>query len=265
MIWLAVLAGLYLAVVVLLTLLQDRIVFPIAGRGERPLDPGSPVRTFTLQREGGHGFRVAEYAPAQPAAVLLFFVGNGEDLRSGARWCEELAAYGLRVVVPEYPGYGGSEGQPSVDTFHAAAAAAADYAAAAAKAASVPLFAGGSSLGSFCACWVAARYPVQKLLLRAPPTSLAAAAGARFPWLPVRLLLRHRFDNLAETSAVHCAVLIVHGEADRVVPCAQGRALAAAFAPPARLLVVPGFGHDDLPLAATGPLGAEVSAFLAGR
>jgi pimeloyl-ACP methyl ester carboxylesterase len=262
MIWFAVLACAYVLLVLLVALLQDRLVFPAAGRGPWPLDPDPARREFRLATAEGSSFRVVEAAAAAPRAVLVFFVGNGEDLRSAAAWCTLLAGYGLHAVAPEYPGYGGSDGAPSEASLYAAATATAAYARTVAERLRVPLFAGGSSLGSFCATWVAGREPVQKLVLRAPPTTLVAAAQQRFPWLPVRLFLRHRFDNLANSRGVHCPVLIAVGSADRTAPPAMATELAAAFVPPARLVIVPGFGHDDLTLAAEGPLGAELAAFL---
>jgi uncharacterized protein len=91
------------------------------------------------------------------------------------------------------------------------------------------------------------------------------AAQQRFWWLPVGVLLRHRFDSLAIAPQVHCPVLIVHGDCDEIVPLALGQHLCAAFAGPAELIVVPGAGHNDLSLGMHGPVGGRVGAFLLAR
>lgn len=257
-------AAVYAVVVLFVWLQQDRLVFAGAGRGDRPLDAYG-VRQVQLTGPAGRSFRAAECVPKDPQALVLFFVGNGEDLRSAGRQAEELAAHGVAVIAPEYPGYGRSEGSPSVDALLGTAEAAADHAEARARELGVPLVVGGSSLGTFCAVHLAAAGRATRLLLRAPPTTMADAAQNRYWWLPVRLLLRHRFDNLTPAARVHCPVLVVHGDADDIVPLALGERLRAAFAGPAELLVVPGAGHNDLSLGVHGPVGERIGTFLRGR
>jgi len=257
----AVVAAAYAVVVLLLWWQQDRLVFPAAGRPDRPIDvPGA--RTFTLPGLDGVPFRAVECAAREPRAVLVFFVGNGEDLCSAARQAAQLAAYGLCVIAPEYPGYGASAGTPGVGSLFAAADAAAAFAEQRARELGVPFLAGGSSLGTFCAVHTAAQGRASRLLLRAPPTSMVETASRRFWWLPVALLLRHRFDSVGPAAAVRCPVLIVHGDRDEVVPLALGERLRAEFAGPTELIVVPGAGHNDLSLDRDGPVGARVLAFL---
>jgi pimeloyl-ACP methyl ester carboxylesterase len=180
------------------------------------------------------------------------------------RWysAAELAQYGLEAFAVEHPGYGASAGEPSVDSLLANALAAVTHARARAQQLGVPLVVVGSSLGSFCAMHAAAAGGVDKLVLRAPPTRLADAAGAAYPWLPVKLLLAHRFDNLAPAAKVACPVLVLHGDDDSIVPQAMGRELAAAL-PHATFVPIPGRGHNDLELEPTGAAGSALRAFLA--
>lgn len=253
----------YALVLALLWWQQDRLVFPGAGQGERPIDvPGARVQE--LVRDGGAKFRVVELVPERPVALALCFVGNGEDLRSGARHADELAAHGLAALAVEYPGYGGSEGAPGVAALLATAEAAARHADRRARELGVPLVIVGSSLGTFCAVHVAAAGLGERMLLRAPPTTLVAAAKARFWWLPVELLLRHQFDSLSRAAAVQCPVLVLHGDRDGIVPDRLGRQLCEAFAGQAQFVIVPGAGHNNLPLGPGGALGARIGAFLRG-
>lgn len=265
LLWVGVPLAIYAGVVLLVWAFQERLIFVGAGFGRGARVPSIPgVRIAELPGADG-AFRVAIGGPrAAPRGVLAFFVGNGEDLRSGAWHAGELAAYGLEVWVPEYPGYGDSQGSPSRDSLLAAAAVLVAHAEKRADELGVPLLAGGSSLGSFCAMHVAARAPVERLLLRAPPTTLVDAARKHYPWLPVGWFLRHRFDNLAEARSVHCPVLVIHGERDRVVPVAMGRALANALGERARFVPAPGYGHNDLPLSREGPFGTLLAEFLTG-
>lgn len=244
-------------------MMQDPLVFPGAGRGDRGVPPTSPPATLGWIGPPERRTRVATIAPERPTAVALYLGGNGEDLYAAVLSAASLAHHGWLGIAAEYPGYGGSPGRPTVAGLLATAVDAAAFARQRAAAAGLPLVVVGSSLGSFGAVHVAAAGAADRLVLRAPPTSLAAVAQRQFWWLPVGWLLRHRFDNLAAAGAVRCPVLVVHGEADTIVPAALGRELAAAL-PGARFVVVPGCGHNDLDLGPDGPVGAALRAFVAG-
>lgn len=244
-------------------LVQDRLVFPAAGRPPRPLDVAG-VHERRLTGLDGAMFRIAELLPPAPQAVVALFVGNGEDLTSAARRAAEIAGHGVAVVTAEYPGYGGSEGRPGVASLLQVADATAAHARRLAGAHAVPFVVAGSSLGTFCALHVAAGGTASRCLLLAPPTTLADAATGRFWWAPVGLLLRHRFDNVAIAPRVRCPVLIVHGDRDRIVPLALGERLRALLGGPAELIVVAGAGHNDLAVGVQAAVGARVGSFLRG-
>jgi len=254
----------YVVIVVAVYLQQDLLVFPGAGRGVRPLDVAG-VTTGELQGLDDQPFRIVEIVPDRPRAVVVHFVGNGEDLCSAARNAAALSQFGVAVVSPEYPGYGGSRGRPSVATLLRTAEVTTAYAAAMADKLAVPLIASGMSLGTFSAVHTAAQGRVTKLLLRAPATSIADVAARQFWWLPVRLLLRHAFDNTEVAKDVKCPVLVFHGDADEVIPMAIGKEIAGKFAGPTEFVVVPGARHNDLWLDPASAMGQRFAAFLAAK
>jgi alpha-beta hydrolase superfamily lysophospholipase len=140
---------LYAGLCLVLYLMQDRMMFPMAGIGRGQTLPevrGVEIEWLTL--EGGTRVRMAVARRGQPKAWVVFFCGNGQDLRSGVHWAEVWRAYGNATVVPEYPGYGDSEGTPSTQSLDRMARAAGDFARAAAARDGVPLIVAGASLGS---------------------------------------------------------------------------------------------------------------------
>lgn len=268
--WLLMLAAVYAVLVLAVFFFQGRLIFVGAGwgRGEPlPRLQGVSIERLPLPTDRAGSFRIAWSHPQEepPRGVMLYFLGNGEDLRSGVRWAAQWAEYGLHALVVEYPGYGESDGVVGAVSILAAAEVAAAEAAARAQEKGLPLFAGGSSLGTFSAVHVAARdASIEGLVLSAPPTSMVAMARRSFPWLPVALLLRHRFDNLALAPRVQCRVLVIHGDRDRVVPQEMGRALTESFAGSAEFVDAEHFGHM-IQLDRGGAFGARVHAFLFGR
>ncbi|MEQ1634417.1 MAG: alpha/beta hydrolase, partial [Planctomycetota bacterium] len=249
--------------VLLLALQQDALVFPGSGRGDRGIGFLPRVRAHELQRQPGVPFRIAIATPDGVAThVALMFCGNGEDLFSGAHVAFEWTGYGAEAIAVEHPGYGTSEGPPSVEALFGAADIALEFARARADELSLPLVAVGTSLGTFCAMHVAATGKCDRLVLRAPPSSLLAAAKVRFWWLPVSWFLKHRFDNLVLAPQIRCRALVIHGDRDRIVPLEQGRLVQETMAGESELLVVKGGGHSDVSFAPDGENGARVRAFL---
>jgi pimeloyl-ACP methyl ester carboxylesterase len=257
---------LYLLLVTLLWVVQDRLIFPGAtwGRGEPlPFAPGVTVERLPLPGKDAT-FRIAVAEPSRAQAVALCFGGNGEDLRHGIQRALMFAEYGIRCVGVEYPGYGESGGQVGERDFHAAAEAAAGFARDRAQADGLPLFAIGVSMGSFSATHLAATGRVERALIVSAPTSIEAGARLHYFWVPVSLLLRHRLDNLARADRVACPVLVIHGDRDRIVPLEMGRMLAGAFAN-GQFVVAEGYGHNDLPLDRRGPFGERIADFFEVR
>ncbi len=102
----------------------------------------------------------------------------------------------------------------------------------------------GESLGTGPAVQLAAEQPVACVLLEAPFTSMSEMAHRHFPWLPVGLLLRDRFDSLGTIGAVRAPILVMQGARDTIVPPEMGRRLADTAK--AELWQAPQGGHNDL-------------------
>jgi fermentation-respiration switch protein FrsA (DUF1100 family) len=66
-----------------------------------------------------------------------------------------------------------------------------------------------------------------------------------YPWLPVRWLVRNRFDNLEKIGRCTQPIFIAHGMADTLIPFEQGKRLFEAASPPKRFLAMPGLDHND--------------------
>ena len=70
-------------------------------------------------------------------------------------------------------------------------------------------------------------------------------ATSRFPWLPARYFVRHRYDNLEKLPHVHRPVFITHGTVDRVIPFSHGQRLFAVANEPKEFVALPGNDHND--------------------
>jgi pimeloyl-ACP methyl ester carboxylesterase len=182
-----------------------------------------------------------------PAALrVLVFHGNAGNALDRAYYVALGRQLGAEVVLMEYPGYGARAGEITE-----ASLVAAGREAVARLAPEGPLVVLGESLGSGVACQVAAAEPsrVRGLLLVTPYLSMAEVGARAYPWLPVSLLMRDRWDNRAALAKYSGPVGILVAGRDEVVGADQGRALAGACRGPHRLVVQPEAGHNTFSLA----------------
>ncbi len=235
------LAGGVLLAAVLVTLalaigLQRRFIYPAPPLRATVAVPGfAPVELHTAD-----GLTLtALYRPAQGRRTVIFFHGNGDTLHGSLVATAAYAAAGYGVLLPEYRGYGGNPGHPSESGLNDDAAAALAFLRRRGVA-DDRIVAIGNSLGSGAATELATREHLAGLVIVSGFTSLPAAA-AGMTRLPIAPLIRDRFDNATKLAATRVPVLVLHGDADRVIAVAHGRRLAAAAR--TRLVEFAGAGH----------------------
>ena len=236
----------YVGIAALLFAFQRSIVFaPDTTRPDATAVGLPSLREVRLQAPSGLRL-LAWWVPRAPGRpVLAYFHGNGGNLGDRRDRLRLFAGAGLGVLMPEYPGYGGNPGSPSEKAFEDAAEAAMaflDHEAVEHR--RVVVY--GESIGTGLATRVAATHEIGALILESPFTSLADIARRRFPYLPIELLLRDRFDQLSRINRVRCPILVLQGARDVIVPPDLGRRLFDAALQPKTLWIAPEGGHNDL-------------------
>jgi fermentation-respiration switch protein FrsA (DUF1100 family) len=252
--------------VVLAWVVQRRLIY-LPSREPVPaaagLLPGSEEVSFRSE----DGLRLAGwFVPGVAgAATVLVFNGNAGDRSVRAPLAAALARTGVSVLLFDYRGYGGNPGSPSETGLAADARAARDYLDSRPDVRSESVVYYGESLGAAVAIGLAVERPPAALVLRSPFTSLADVGRRHYPYLPVRQLLKDRYDSIGRITAVRCPILIVAGGADDIVPAEQSRRLHDAAPTPRRYVEIPDAGHNDLALLAGDTLIREVLAVLPRR
>ena len=189
---------------------------------------------------------VAWYALApRGRPTVVMFHGNSSSLRGERYRLKHFMDASMGALMVAYRGYSGNSGSPTEDGLYADARAALDWLEArAVPRESIVLY--GQSLGSGVATKMAVERDFGALILEAPYTSTVDVAAHRFPVIPVRWLMKDRFDSLARIGDVDEPVLIMHGDADAVIPQAQARRLYEAANEPKLAFWPSGVGHNDL-------------------
>ena len=211
----------YVGVVGLLYVFQTWLIFPGAHLPSQRLDsPRQPERLELAVGDGAilHGMR---FSGARPDADLLIgFGGNAQDAEMlGQDLASDFPE--LDVVVFHYRGFGPSTGKPSEATLLADALAI--YDAMVARLEPARTFAIGISLGSAIAAYLSKERSLAGLLLITPFDSVEAIAKESYFWVPVGLLLRHRFPSGAFMTDNPTPVAVIAAAGDRVVKPAPHR------------------------------------------
>lgn len=174
--------------------------------------------------------------------ALIYFGGNNEDVSGNIGKYKQLFP-DHTVYLHNYRGYGGSEGKPTEEGFFADALALYDHLAE--EHDSIDVL--GRSLGTGVAVYLASERNVENLALVTPYDSITNVAAGQYPYLPVRQLLKDRFDSLARAGRLSANTLLLIAENDELIPTRLSHKLAAALDPAhTRVITVGGVDHNSI-------------------
>ncbi len=262
--WMAGLAGvavlLWAAAVGGMWVMRHELIYPFRDWPRADKVAGLPgARAEEVLASDGVPVTVWVTPPRPGRAVVLHFMGNAGSIQSAALRLAEFAHAGFGVVVMNYRGAGGTPGEPTRGAIVQDALAVYDALPDLVALEGPPVIY-GTSLGAAVAVQTAARRPTAALVLGAPFARLCETARHHYPWVPACLILRDEdWDSARRIGTIDAPILVLHGDADQVIPVEQARKLFAAASEPKRLVVYPGGRHSDLRLHGSG---IETIAFL---
>jgi pimeloyl-ACP methyl ester carboxylesterase len=209
--------------------IQGRMIFPGAWMLEAGPEPSPASGATVLRRDIGDGRSVeAIFVPPVrvwqgPAPLIVIFHGNGELIDDYLSEAQALAIEGFAVLLPEYRGYGRSQGSPGKSRITDDAAHFVDLVAADARVDQARTIYIGRSLGGAVAADLARTRPPKALVLESTFTDMASMFRRAF--LPP-FVVRHPYDTAEVLREYNGDLLIIHGSGDKVVPPSHSNALA---------------------------------------
>ncbi|MEM1258282.1 MAG: alpha/beta hydrolase [Bacteroidota bacterium] len=218
----------YMSIAALLYTLQEKFIFlPRQLEQGYPYSFDEPFEEFFLEAKDGAKLNALHFRRTAPQGVLLYFHGNAGDL---SRW-GEIAIYFVKknydVIIMDYRTYGKSSGDLSEEGLFSDAQLFYEYALKSYEERDIIVY--GRSLGAAIATELASNRNPKKLILETPFYNLIDVAQNRFPWLPIKQLLKYRFESNRYIKKVGCPVSIFHGTEDSVVPYESGQKLFDAI------------------------------------
>jgi pimeloyl-ACP methyl ester carboxylesterase len=183
-----------------------------------------------------------EIGPDRP--LIVYYGGNAEDVSLNL---SDRGRFDTRsFLFMNYRGYGRSQGRPSERALVEDALFVLDYVIESEKIDPAHVVLMGRSLGSGVAVYVAARREVGGVILVTPFDSLVNVARAHYPFLPVRILLKHRFDSASLAPGIGTPALFLTAANDRVVPVRFADNLQRLWKGPVTAITVEGTDHNTI-------------------
>jgi len=181
------------------------------------------------------------FVPSENArGVVLFCHGNAGNISHRLESIMVFNQLGLDILIFDYRGYGQSEGKPSENGTYRDAEAAWHYLVEERQVNPSNIIIFGRSLGGAIAAWQAQAQTPGALILESTFTSAPDIAARLYPYLPVRLISRFKYNTAKYLDNVNCPVLVVHSRQDELMPFSHGQRLFEIAKEPKRFLEISG-------------------------
>jgi len=236
---LLVLFCLYTVVCIGLYFAQESIIFDA-----QPLDQDHKYRSgeeLRIPVDEGISLSTFHFPVENPKGVVLYFHGNRGNNRRCIRQIQSFAPSGYELYMPDYRGYGKSDGEVSNEKiFMQDAQKVYDYVKARHPESEISIV--GYSLGTGPASYLASHNKPQELILVAPFISFIDLKN-RWTQLIPNFLMKFTFNNLKHLGASNCPITILHGTQDEVIPYDSAETLESIDPNRIYLITLQGEGH----------------------
>lgn len=201
------------------------------------------IRQFdtTLTTNDGHNIHLIQYFAKNPKGTIIYCHGNRGNLTKWGTEASQFVRHGYHVVVWDYRGYGQSTGQPTFENILADGNTVLEYIRQNEK--NIIIF--GRSLGSGIACKLSSEPNVTKIILETPYSSMKDVIRYHAGFLSS--LTKNDIPSYIFVQNIYKPFLILHGDADEVIPLDLAKKLAA-YIPEnhLRFVEIPSAGHNNL-------------------
>ena len=237
---------LFLALTLMLTFIQEKFIFlPTQLSNDYEYTFEGDFEEFFLTHPDGAKLNALHFKSKNPKGVILYFHGNAGDLSRWGQIANRFVDFDYHVIVMDYRGYGKSTGERSESNLFEDAQLFYEYTAKLFPPEEIVLY--GRSLGGSIATYLASENKSKKLILETPFYNLTDVAQNRFPFLPMKPILKYKLASNKYIQEVQAPIRVFHGTEDRVVAYDSGKRLFEVI-PIAnkKMYTIEGGRHNDL-------------------
>ena len=154
--------------------------------------------------------------------TLIYFHGNAGSLENRIHKLNHFQDMNINFLIIAWRGFSGNHGKPSEEGLYIDGKSAINWVIEkGVDEKNIILY--GESLGTGVAAHLAQNSNYAGIILETPFTSMIDAAKTFYPYIPVNLLLKDKFENYKKVKNINSPILIMHGEVDQIVPFSMGK------------------------------------------
>ena len=154
--------------------------------------------------------------------TILFFHGNAGNLENRIHKINHFKDMKINFLIVSWRGFSGNKGQPTEKGLYKDGKSAVKWL----KMKGVEekdIVIYGESLGTGIAIEIAQNKNFAGIILESPFTSMVDAGKTQYPYLPVKFLLKDKYESDKKIKKVKSPILIMHGKIDQIVPFYMGK------------------------------------------
>ena len=154
--------------------------------------------------------------------TILFLHGNAGSLENRIHKINHFGDMNINFLLLAWRGFSGNKGYPTEQGLYIDAKSAVDWLInKGIKNEDIIIY--GESLGTGVATQISQNNNFAGVILESPFTSMVDAAKSKYPIFPIRLLLKDKYESDKKIKNIISPILIMHGEADKIVPFWMGK------------------------------------------
>lgn len=244
-----VLIGL-LALLALLYIFQEKLIFfpqRISAEEADTIVKRHPhIENISLKTENNTSIKgwLVKNSNLSKSPLIIYFGGNAEEVSYLVYYADKVKGWSLALM--NYRGYGLSEGKPTEKNLYTDAISIYDYFTKRDDIDNKRIVLMGRSLGTGVATYLAQMRWVKGVILVSPYDSLVSIGREHFPFLPVNLVLRHRFDSISRAPLISAPLLVLVASEDKIIRLRHSKRLTEKWGAPHSLKIIEGEDHNTI-------------------
>ena len=154
--------------------------------------------------------------------TILFLHGNAGSLENRIHKINHFKDMNVNFLIIAWRGFSGNKGKPTEKGLYEDARSAVEWL----KSKGINennIIIYGESLGTGVATEIAQNKNFSGIILESPFTSMIDAGKDKYPYLPVKLLLKDKYESNKKLKNINSPILIMHGKVDNIVPFHMGK------------------------------------------
>jgi len=154
--------------------------------------------------------------------TILFLHGNAGTLENRIHKINHFRDMNINFLLVAWRGFSGNKGKPTEENLYEDARSAVKWLESKGiKENNIIIY--GESLGTGIATEIAQNKNFAGVILESPFTSMIEAAKNKYPYLPVKFLLKDKYESNKKIKNIQSPILIMHGKVDNIVPFYMGK------------------------------------------